>query len=178
MNDSDPPKPKLRWYQFQLRSLMVLFVVVCLGLGWLGSKIRRIVGERSAVPVIQGMGGSIHRGTVLSRLDGLPDFTTKLRDEMLYSTEGSLRRMLGADQVFVNLVKLDNTDVIDADLGTLDGLSYLECLTLNNTQITDAGLPHLYAFAYLQVVDLRNTQVTDEGVKTLQEALPNCKIHR
>ena len=33
MNDSRPPKPKHRWYQFNLRTLLVLVTVVCVFLG-------------------------------------------------------------------------------------------------------------------------------------------------
>ena len=49
-------------------------------------------------------------------------------------------------------------------------------LYLNNTQVTDAGLVHLKGLSKLQYLDLSNTQVTDEGVKKLQQALPNCII--
>lgn len=175
MNDSKPPKPKLRWYQYRLRSLMVLMVVLCLGFGWLGDRIRRIVAERSAVPQIQAIGGrSIYGVTEGAR----HNFRTKLEDEMLYTIDEGLRNMLGVDHTFVNSVELDNTGVTDADLAILDGLSYLEYLTLSNTQITDAGLLHLYDFSYLQIVDVTNTQVTDEGVKKLEDVLPNCRVIR
>ena len=171
MNDSRPPKPKLRWYQYQLRSLLVLIVVLCLGFGWLGGKIRRIVSEKRAAPLIQAMGGRILYGIVES-----PNFRTKLQDEMSYTADESLRKMLSIDHSFANWVDLDDTDVADEDFDVLDGLSYLEYLSLNNTQITDAGLPHLYKFEYLQIVDLRNTQVTTEGVDKLKLALPKCEI--
>lgn len=44
--------------------------------------------------------------------------------------------------------------------------------------VADVGLEHVKGLTNLQELDLRGTQVTEEGVKKLQEALPNCKIHR
>ena len=40
MNDSGPPKPKRRWYQFRLRTLVVALLVAGIGLGWLNSDSR------------------------------------------------------------------------------------------------------------------------------------------
>ena len=52
----------------------------------------------------------------------------------------------------------------------------LKGLDLSRTQVTDAGLEHLKGLTKLQSLDLRGTQATDEGAKKLQQALPNCKI--
>ena len=43
---------------------------------------------------------------------------------------------------------------------------------LNNTQITDAGLVHLKGLTRLGVLYLENTQITDAGVAKFKEALP------
>ena len=47
---------------------------------------------------------------------------------------------------------------------------------LNGTEVTDAGLVHLKGLTQLQTLGLSFTKVIDEGIKKLQEALPNCKI--
>jgi hypothetical protein len=49
---------------------------------------------------------------------------------------------------------------------------------LNQTQVTDAGLTHLSGLTQLQYLNLSDTQVTAVGVAQLQNALPNCKIIR
>ena len=49
---------------------------------------------------------------------------------------------------------------------------------LDGTQVTDAGLKHLTGLTKLQALNLGSTQVTDAGVNTLQQALPNCQISR
>ena len=47
---------------------------------------------------------------------------------------------------------------------------------MDSTQVTDAGLEHLKGLTNLQLLWIAKTQVTDEGVKKLQQALPNCEI--
>ena len=171
MHDSRPSRSKPRWYQYGLRSLLVLMVAASVGLGWLGSRMRRIVSERSGVSEIWGMGGRAGFGVIEAS-----DFRTKLEDEMKYSPDRALRSMVGVDHTFVNWVELDNTRVTDSDLAIVAGLSGLEYLTLKNTQVSDVGLSHLRHLAHLQVLDLRGTRVTEAGVKSLQDALPSCKI--
>ncbi len=52
----------------------------------------------------------------------------------------------------------------------------LKRLYLDNTEITDAGLEHLEGLTGLDYLILDNTKVTDTGVRKLQAALPICKI--
>ena len=51
-------------------------------------------------------------------------------------------------------------------------------LDLSRTQVTDAGLKHLAGLTNLQSLHLHNTQVTDAGVAKLRTALPACDIRR
>jgi len=44
------------------------------------------------------------------------------------------------------------------------------------TEVTDAHVVHLKGLTSLQSLYLGNTQVTDAGVNELQKALPNCQI--
>jgi len=68
------------------------------------------------------------------------------------------------------------TGVTDAGLEHLRGMAKLNVLNLFGTKVTDAGLGYIKGLNQLQRLDLRRTKVTDAGVKTLQQALPNCKI--
>ncbi len=50
-------------------------------------------------------------------------------------------------------------------------------LNLEGTQITDAGLEHLTGLTKLETLWLDDTQVTDTGVAELKKVLPKCSIY-
>jgi hypothetical protein len=82
-----------------------------------------------------------------------------------------------ADLAQVSELNLEGTQVTDAGLAHLAGLTALERLWLIGTQVTDAGLAHLSRLTALEVLWLDDTQVTDAGVRKLKEALPECHIY-
>ena len=51
-----PPKHKLRWCQFSLRSLLIFMVVAAIPCAWLGKKIEHKRREREAVEWILNVG--------------------------------------------------------------------------------------------------------------------------
>ncbi len=61
-------------------------------------------------------------------------------------------------------VDLNYTQITDAGLVHLAGLTSLQTLALFNTQVTDAGLRHLKGLTSLQTLGLSNTQITDAGL--------------
>ena len=93
-----------------------------------------------------------------------------------------------------------NHKIDDAGLQALKGLSHIRTLDLFDTKIGDAGLVHVVPLTTLEGLTLRDTRVTDAGVaklvrlsnlklldlvgtgvsptmgRTLQKALPTCKI--
>ena len=69
---------------------------------------------------------------------------------------------------------LDGTQVTDAGLEHLKGLTRLQSLDLSGTQVTDAGLEHLKGLTQLQWLSLEGTQVTDAGLEHLK-GLTNSK---
>ena len=105
-----------------------------------------------------------------------------------------LKRNGQGEIVMVGLVMVslpntpDVTQVTDADLVHLKGLTNLELLSVGGTlltdaggsaQVTDAGLVHLKGLTNLTNLILPyHTQVTDAGVAELKKALPNCDINR
>lgn len=91
--------------------------------------------------------------------------------------EDWLTRMLG-DAFFdeVIRVKLDNTDVRDADLVHLQGFREVWEISLKNTHIGDAGLQHLSGLRNLKILKLYKTKVTDDGVEKLRKSLPKLLV--
>ena len=66
-----------------------------------------------------------------------------------------------------NLAGKQATDVTLRHVGTFNSLE------LTNTQVTDAGLEQLKGMTKLRVLQLGGTRVTEAGVAKLQKALPS-----
>jgi hypothetical protein len=200
---TDNKPPKLRWYQYRLRSLFVLTLLVAVGMSWLTVTMRDQRKQKAAAEAIEKAGGEVaFEPTWLGKL---------LRDDSLWSvysvdlcaqsttddvlvhlqglsqlqvlwlastrvTDAGLMHLQGLSQLQV--LWLDNTKVTDAGLVHLQGLSQLRELSVIDTKVTDAGLAHLQGLRQLQNLRLKDTKVTDEGIKRLQQALPSCKISR
>ena len=52
----------------------------------------------------------------------------------------------------------------------------METLSLYITDITDAGLEHLKGLTNMKKLVLINTRITDAGVAELQQSLPKCRV--
>jgi len=167
MDDSRPPRPKRRWYQFRLRTLLLLVVLVSVGMSWFTVKLHRARRQRAAVQGILGSGGS-----VLYDYDYVDDGRVTLGGQP--PGPAWLRETLGVD--FFCDVK---TVLLLSDAGAehLEGLTSVEWVVLDGPGVTDAVLDRLKGASRLRHLILVDTSVTDEGVKELREALPDCKIH-
>ena len=201
----DDPKPKRRWYQFSLRTLLVAVLALSLPLGWVSWELEKTRREQAAIAEygqydafisyhqMSGPSWMVQRFRKIRAVDFSmnPFGATRIAEVKLRP----LKRM-------TNLVEVTlwNTTVDDAGLANLHGLSHLKSLNLGLTQVTDAGLVHLQDLTSLEVLDLGDTQVTDaglahlrqltnlkqldlsdtqvsaDGVAKLQQALPDCEI--
>ena len=152
MSVADPqtavPKPKLRWFQFSLQTLLVVVTLCAIPCSWLAVKMRQARRQRDAADAIETLGGLV----VWSEPSG-PVW---------------LRSVLG-DDLFRHVLHVSfvNTQVTDTDLKYLEHLDQLQDLTLNNTKITDAGLRHLEGMSQLKSLGLQGVQITDAGLQYL-----------
>ncbi|HET6879959.1 MAG TPA: hypothetical protein VFI31_07380 [Pirellulales bacterium] len=140
-------KPKRRWMQVSLRTVLVLVTLLCVALSvWIVPLERK----RRAVAAIEALDGSVtYQQATTVHLEGLTSL------EFLY---------------------LNNTQVSDAGLIHLRRLSGLRAIDLQGTRITDAGLDHLQGITNPQWIWLDHSQVTNTGVARLRQAIPRCGI--
>jgi hypothetical protein len=190
--DQMNPKPRRRWLQFSVRTMMVLMLVISVPLGWLAYKVRQAREQRAVVRQIQELGGTAGHCVQFEPREKWPprvpswllnilgdDFFRTINYVALSGskvTDAELVRLRALPQL--ESLYLRSSQVTDAGLVCLPVLTQLEELSLDSTQITDAGLEHLRGLTQLKSLSLVNTQVTDAGVAQLQKALPNVQITR
>ena len=207
-------------FQFSIRSLLALVVVVALPFSWLAVEMKKAREQKAAVTEINKIGGvaydyddhfttRLNRGVWPVNHGGVwpvnggfwPDFgggvwlverppgpawLQKLLPDDFFAevatvgfdasqiTDAGLEHLDGLSQL--QLLSLADTQVTDAGLEHLKGLSQLQELWLDRTQVTDAGLEHLKGLSQLQELWLNGTKVTEAGVAKLRKSLPKCKI--
>ena len=159
------PKPKRRWYQFSLKTLLVVMTVTCVWLAIISDRARR---QRAAVDRIHELGGTL-----------LYNYETGSSEYKGDDPPGPdwLVELIGVDYFDdVVAVRLRDLPVTDADLDLVRDLPDLRGLSISRTKVTDAGLAHLTALTKLERLDLDGTNITVAGIKKLQQALPKCLI--
>ncbi len=186
-----------RWrFQFSIRSLFLLTVVVAAASGWLATARQQAEKQRVAVEEIAKLQGAIcfdyqsdASGTWIpgATPPGPPWLRQVLGDDLLVSvtrvdfsisaevSDARLRCVQGLTQLqWLGL----NDKISDAGLQHLRGLTNLQELDLIGTKVSDAGLQHLKGLTRLQELYLCGTKVTDAGERDLKKALPSVTIHR
>jgi len=188
-----------RRFQFSLRTLLALVVVVALPCSWMAVEMKKAREQNAAVAAIVMTQGDVMyddvswgRKKLGSRLGwglaGKPsasewqlwlfghDFVANVAAATMGSNsrDSDLECLGGLPGIVA--VHLNRTSVTDRALEHVKGLANVKMLDLEGTQVTDDGLHHLIDLTELRQLDLSGTKVTAEGVAKLQQALPNCKI--
>ena len=68
------PKPKRRWFQLRLRTLLVLVTLASGAFGWVGWELDQRRREKVAIAWVEKMGGEVTFGSV--EKDGFPSETS------------------------------------------------------------------------------------------------------
>lgn len=153
----DPvPASKRRWTKFSWLKLLAPVALVCAALGLVVVPGER---QRRALEAVRALNGS-YTHTII----GLPA-NQSLRNQFLSRW---LPRDYVDDVLYVDLASSKASDVTDADLAQLRGLTGLLWLQLKGcTRVTDAGIVHLQGLTRLQMLRLSETQLSDEGLGRL-----------
>ncbi len=149
-----------KWrFQFSIRSLLVLMVVVAVACSWLAAARKRAEGQKVAIVKLAGTVAYDYQFDALDKFN--PGATPP--------GPAWLRELLG-DDFFTTAISLnlDYTHVTDTDLEYLKGLPELRDLGLSGFYITDAGLEHLKGLTQLQSLRLASTPVTGIGLEHLK----------
>lgn len=154
-------KPKPRWYQFSLKTLLVAMTLFCLGPGgYVAHEQRKARAQKAMVMLIEKLGGSVNYDIEL------PVRSPMMGQILGDDTYGNLDSIS-----FVNAVKNDNKlrpiAFFDADLVPIAGLKGLTHLDLDDTQVTDSGFVYLARLKKLEVLSLTNSRVGDAGLMHL-----------
>ncbi len=152
-----------RWrFQFSIRALLLLVVVVAIPFSWLETEIQQARKQRVVVEWIVNLRGFAFYDYELDPSgDPIPGAKPP--------GPAWLRNLLG-DDLLANVaeVYLTNSNVGDADLEHLKGLTQLRFLDLGGTKVGDVGLEHLSELTHLEWLDAGTTNVTDVGLKRLK----------
>lgn len=164
-------KPKRRWVQFSMRTMLAVVSVSCVALAVRVAPAER---QRRAVAAIQALGGNVtyvvNKSTVSPFWRWLPRaYRDKVAEVSITGTQvtdaelAHLQNLTGLQEIY-----LYGTRLTDAGLDHLKHLTSLQELELNHNQVTDTGLAHLKEMIGLQRLGLSGTQVTDAGLAHLQ----------
>jgi hypothetical protein len=175
----DPPKRNRRWFQFSLRTLLLVAVPVSAGMNWLVGIKRNADEQKATVEAIVKDYGNVWY-----------DYQIGAGGEVLSTTEvpgpAWTRTLCGNDAVaMIAAVRVGDpsrggprTKVTPILLEQLARFHNLRCLDLGGADITDDGLLRLSGLQHLRFVSVVGTQVTTAGAAEFQRALPDCTITR
>ena len=134
-----------RRFQFSLRSLLLLVVVVAIPCSWLATELKAAREQRAAVEEILKLGGRVEYDYVIDWSAPPPPKPP---------APAWLCEWLG-DELFVNV-----SQVFSKSNMNMDDFSFSE--------ICDASLVDLKLFTQLRVLDLSRTRVSDAGLQHSQ----------
>jgi hypothetical protein len=161
-----------RWFQFSMRSFILLLTAFAVVLAVLANRARE---QREAVAAIERAGGVVlyygRANVKYLELDYDQDFLFHLFHTATCTTITSEEL---TEDICVEVARLPhlrmitlNGPITDAGLAELTALRKFEFLELDGTQITNAGVSHLQRMKSLYLLDLGQTPVTDANLREL-----------
>jgi hypothetical protein len=182
-------------FQFDLRTLLLLTLVVASGFSWYGIRYRRSIEIEQEISKLKEKYGSLiysHNGTDVTVLDfstcrkkptdddlaDLKQFSQlqTLRLINIPISDAGLVHLRSLKQLQALLLLGTGNRITDAGLANIESLTQMTQLYLDGTGITDAGLEHIKRLKNLKIISLIGTQVTPEGFAELYKAFPKAVI--
>jgi hypothetical protein len=167
-NASEPPapKPRLRWYQYRLRTLLIVMTLLAV---WMAHISHRARQQKMAVEKVHRLGGTVEYDFRVTKniTTGFPSHDPQAKPP----GPAWLRNFLGDDyfQTVVVLGLGGNKTVTDDDLALLSDMPDLKVLNLDETNITDDGLAYVKKLKKLEFLFLRRTSIGDRGLEQIKD---------
>jgi hypothetical protein len=170
--------PKRRWFQYSLRTLLIMVTLSGFGCSWLAVKMQQARREHEVAAAVQktvAAGSSVVRWGPspapqwLRRLLGNEVFE-HVDEVMLIGHVGDAQFASFEEFKQVRAIAMaTDGNVTDQGITHLDGLSQLRTLIIDgNTHVTDAGLGRLAKLPQLEQLDLMSDAITDAGLDNLR----------
>jgi hypothetical protein len=182
------PSGRLRWYQYRLRTLLIIMTLLAVWMAWISHCARQ---QQTAVEKIHALGGNVSYD--IQKINGqyfafdyhaIPPGPAWLRkfigedyfQNVVYVELGKTHDTDDDLAILQNLpdlegLALNDTNITGNSLVHLEGLKKLEILILEKTMIDDSGLAHLKDITSLRGLDLNDTKITDAGILNLQKLI-------
>jgi hypothetical protein len=175
-----------RWrFQFSLRSLLALILVVATACGWMTAEMKRARTQADLIGRASKLGCGIlfdynlsESGDVVMVSGAIPG-TTRLNNVL---GDNFFREIVGAfprddaslqllkDQTSIRRLNLNDSQVTSAGLRCLERMSRLEWLDLRDAPaVSDEGLKYVQRLIRLRELLLRRTGVSDTGMAYLKD---------
>ncbi len=173
---AEPPKRKRRWFQFSLRSLLIVALFCAVASNWAGMYLKQKWTKQEAANLIVSEGGYVLYDYGSKGSPWGPSWLRKLLGENFFDevTEVCLSNpspdaMERVGQLSeVRFLHLFGAKVTDGELACLSNLKNLELLELIQTSVTGSGLDQLEGLTNLTRLDLDGNCVTDSGLKRIK----------
>ncbi|MGA2063212.1 MAG: hypothetical protein ABSG67_22300 [Thermoguttaceae bacterium] len=187
-------KPFRRWFQYSLRTLMILVTLFALACSWFAVKLGQARRQREAVEGIRKLGGSV-------TYDYECDSSNRIIKGAKAPGPAWLRNLLGID-CFCNVTQVwgrgkvsdaelvylkcfpqlrifffQDAQITNDGLEIIQGLTQVQVLGLQGSKITDAGMQHFENMTQLKELYLQDNNITDDGLKYLQGLIQLQDLH-
>lgn len=157
---AESPKRKRRWFQFRLRSLMLLTFLVAVGMAtWIVPNRDRAARQKAAVDALRKNNVS----NVDVEYDYQFDSSGNWRPNPEIPGPAWLRGLLGND-FFTSVHAVNFGQARAVRLEGLESLGEVDTLVVRMGHLTDAELEHVRPLIKLTVVELNDNQITDVGL--------------
>ena len=154
-------KPKLRWFQYSLRTLLIFMTLMACGSGWLALKIQQAKKQHAAVAAFLRSHGEL---TYDYQYDAQGNFLPNAKPPALLW----LRELTTVDLFSsVRTIRFFHAET-HVDLELLAGMTQAESVLLSGPEVTDACVAHLRGMTQLKDLMLESAALTDAGLAQLK----------